>query len=122
MHPPPPGMTGFGAMPPPPPFRGPPPPPPPGGGSFPAPRRVPIIDWRSKFEISEKEDEQLMFVDFVEELEKIKTATVADLLRKLTTLKDVEDEDSLGDFLAVDSDYDSDDSTSTSSSTEIVDN
>lgn len=118
MHPPPPFRG-----PPPPSFPGPPPPPPPGGRSFPAPRRVvPVIDWRSKFEISEKEDEQLMFVDFVEELEKIKTATVADLLRKLTTLKDVEDEDSLGNFLAVDSDYDSDDSTSTSSSTEIIDN
>lgn len=101
-------------------IRGPPPPPPP-GGSFP-PHRVHVIDLRSKFEITEKEDEQLMFIDFVEELEKIKTATVADLLRKLTTLKDVEDEDSLGDFLAVDSDYDSDDSTSTSSSSAIIDN
>lgn len=93
-----------------------PPPPPPGGRSFP----VPIIDWRSEYEISEKEDEQLMFVDFVEELEKTKTATVADLLRKFTNLKDVTDEDSLGDFLAVDSDYDSDDSTSTSSSSELI--
>lgn len=119
MHPPPPGMPGFHGMPPPM-IRGPPPPPPP-GGSFP-PHRVHVIDLRSKFEITEKEDEQLMFIDFVEELEKIKTATVADLLRKLTTLKDVEDEDSLGDFLAVDSDYDSDDSTSTSSSSAIIDN
>lgn len=95
------------------------PPPPPGGRSFPAPR-VNIVDWRSEYEISEREDEQLMFVDFVEELEKTKTATVADLLRKFTTLKDVTDEDSLGEFLAVDSDYDSDDSGSSSSSSELI--
>ncbi|KAG6361848.1 hypothetical protein INS49_010077 [Diaporthe citri] len=114
-HPPPPMMR------PPPMIGGGPPPPPPGGRSFPPPRKVvPIIDWRSAYEISEKEDEQLMFVDFVEELEKTKAATVADLLRKFTTLKDVTDEDSLGDFLAVDSDYDSDDSTSTSSSSELI--
>ncbi|KAL2287174.1 hypothetical protein FJTKL_06169 [Diaporthe vaccinii] len=115
---------------PPPPMRPPPhmggmppmgvPPPPPGLRSFPAPRKVTVVDWRSEYDISEKEDEQLMFVNFVEELEKIKTATVADLLRKFTTLKDVMDEDSLGDFLAVDSDYDSDDSGSTSSSTELI--
>lgn len=98
-----------------------PPPPPPGVLPRPPPKRiVPIIDWRTKYEITEKEDEQLMFVDFVEELEKTKAATVADLLRKFTTLKDVVDEDSLGEFLAVDSDYDSDGSTSTSSSSEII--
>lgn len=116
-HPPPPmmrpphmgGMPPMGRM---------PPPPPPGG----RPRKVTIVDWRTEYEISEKEDEQLMFVDFVEELEKTQAATVADLLRKFTTLKDVTDEDSLGEFLAVDSDYDSDDSGSTSSSSGIIDN
>lgn len=96
------------------------PPPPPGLRSFPGPRKGEIVDLSSEYDISEKEDEQLMFVNFVEELEKIKTATVADLLRKFTTLKDVTDEDSLGEFLAVDSDYDSDDSGSTSSSSEFL--
>lgn len=94
------------------------PPPPPG----PRPRVVDVISVCSEpgYDISEKEDEQLMFVDFVEELEKTKGATVADLLRKFTTLQDVTDEDSLGDFLNADSDYDSDDSTSTSSSSEVT--
>ncbi|KAK7708113.1 hypothetical protein SLS64_006935 [Diaporthe eres] len=115
---------------PPPPMRPPPhmggmppmgvPPPPPGLRSFPGPRKVTVVDLSSEYDISEKEDEQLIFVNFVEELEKIKAATVADLLRKFTTLKDVTDEDSLGDFLAVDSDYDSDDSGSTSSSSELL--
>lgn len=62
-----------------------------------------------------------MFVDFVEELEKTKSATVADLLGKFTTMKDVTYEDSLGDFLNADSDYDSDGSTSTTSSSELID-
>lgn len=96
------------------------PPPPPGGRSFPAPRRVTIPDWKDEYRICEKEGEQLMFVDFVEELEKIQTATVADLLRKLTTLTDVSEVEELGHYLDADSDYDSDDSTSTSSSTEII--
>lgn len=120
---------------PPPMMRGPPPPPPMMGRGIPVtpmpPPGVPnwvvppkgcvqIVHSRTKNDITEKEDEQLMFVDFVEELEKIKTATVADLLRKFTTLKDVVDEESLGEFLAVDSDYDSDGSTSTSSSSYII--
>lgn len=94
-------------------------PPPPGHGP---PPMVDIISVRSEseYDISEKEDEQLMFVNFVEELEKTNSVTVADLLRKFTTLKDVTNEDSLGDFLNADSDYDSDGSTSTSSSSEII--
>ena len=94
-----------------------PPPPPPGGRPvFPPPR---IVSY-SKYDISEKEDEQLMFVDFVEELEKTSTVTVSDLLRKFTHLRDVTDDDSLCDILAMDSDYDSDGSTSTGSSSEII--
>lgn len=95
------------------------PPPPPGPGR---PPMVDIISVRSEaeYDISEKEDEQLMFVNFVEELEKTNSVTVADLLRKFTTLKDVTNEDSLGDFLNADSDYDSDGSSSTSSSSEII--
>lgn len=95
------------------------PPPPPGHGR---PPMVDIISVRSEdeYDISEKEDEQLMFVNFVEELEKTNSVTVADLLRIFTTLKDVTDEDSLGNFLNADSDYDSDGSTSTSSSSEII--
>lgn len=100
---------------------GPPPPPPPGGSR---PAFVDIVEGgrpaRSEYDISEKEDEQLMFVNFVEELEKANEVTVSDLLRKFTTLRDVTDDDSLCDVLAVDSDYDSDDSTSTSSSSEII--
>lgn len=82
----------------------------------------PGIRIRADHEISEKEDEQLKFVDFVEELEKANATTVADLLRKFTTLKDVTDDDTLGDFLDPDSDsdYDSDGSTSTSSSSHII--
>ena len=108
----------------PPPMRPPPPmmmpPPPPGGRRFGPPPPVTIIDRRSRYEISEKEDEQLMFVDFVQELEKTKTVTVADLLRKFTTLKDIADEDIFGEFLNDDSNYDSDDSGSTSSSSELI--
>ncbi|KAI3394093.1 hypothetical protein diail_3217 [Diaporthe ilicicola] len=128
--------------PPPPPMRapvhipmmgGPQPPPPPGGRLsyyFPSkapprshPRVVDIAPARrhsrivdiDEDDITEKEDEQMMFVDFVEELEKAKTTTVADLLTKFTNLKDIPDEDCLADFLGTDSDYDSDGSTSTSS-------
>lgn len=98
-----------------------PPHPPPGGQRF-RPREMDIVSMSSvsEYDISEKEDEQLMFVDFVEELEKTASVTVTDVLRKFTTMKDVIDEDSLGDLLNADSDYDSDSSTSTSSSSEII--
>lgn len=114
-----------------------PPPPPPGmgfssymppGGVSPGhrsfgnrPPSVVIVDCTpAKHEVTEKEDEQIMFVDFVEELEKDKTTTVADLLQKFTNLKDVPDDDCLGEFLTLGSDYDSDDSTTSSSSSEII--
>jgi hypothetical protein len=114
------------AFPPPGGLRYPPPagiPPPPPGSRLPKVTIIPARGSDNGYDISEIEDEQLMFVDFVEELEKTKTATVADLLRRFTTLKDVTDDDSLGDFLNADSDYDSDDSMSTSSSSDVtVDN
>ncbi|KAK2597887.1 hypothetical protein N8I77_012642 [Diaporthe amygdali] len=95
---------------------------PPGHGSFGnRPQSVVIVDYApAKHEVTEKEDEQIMFVDFVEELEKDKTTTVADLLQKFTNLKDVPDDDCLGEFLTLGSDYDSDDSTTSSPSSEII--
>lgn len=97
------------------------PPPPPGGRGF-RPREVDIISVSSvsEYDISEKEDEQLKFVDFVEELEKTAIVSVTEILMKFTTMKDVTDGDILGDLLNADSDYDSDGSTSTSSSSEII--
>ncbi|KAL1881251.1 hypothetical protein Daus18300_001103 [Diaporthe australafricana] len=102
------------------------PPPPPGMPVF-----VDIVDGGrpmkrtaeaySKDDITEKEDEQMMFVDFVEELEKTKTTTVADLLTRFTNLKDVPDDDCLANLLNTDSDYDSDDSGTSSSSSELID-
>lgn len=86
------------------------------------PPLVDIVERYSKDDITEKEDEQMMFVDFVEELEKTKTTTVADLLTRFTNLKDVPDDDCLANLLSTDSDYDSDDSGSTSSSSEIINN
>ncbi|ROW01263.1 hypothetical protein VMCG_05959 [Cytospora schulzeri] len=75
----------------------------------------------SRFAITEEEDKQLMFIDFVEELEKAKNVTIDDLLAEFTTLRDVVSEGCLKDIFTDDSDYESDDSgTSSASSTSYV--
>ncbi|KUI69376.1 hypothetical protein VM1G_05433 [Cytospora mali] len=65
--------------------------------------------------ITEEEDKQLRFVDFVAELEKTKSVTISDLLTTFTSLKDGPGEDLLAGLLSDDSDYESDSSGSSSS-------
>ncbi|KUI53606.1 hypothetical protein VP1G_00984 [Cytospora mali] len=65
--------------------------------------------------ITEEDEKQLRCVDFVAELEKTKSVTIAELLTRFTNLKDGPGEDLLAGLLSDDSDYDSDSSGSSSS-------
>lgn len=103
-------------------------PPPPGYPTFPpvpvkttagngpgAPPVTSFISAIDKYSITEEEDKQLMVIDFVEELAKIKNDTIDDLLAMFTNVKDTVSEDCFKDIFT-DSDSDSDDSVTSKSS------